>query len=53
MHNWLRQSTEGWSVYYSWMDFIGGLGSVLQMIINAQNEGTWYNPVRDSRAIAI
>ncbi len=43
VYNFKWKSTEGWSVYFSWLDLVGGLGSVAQMILTAENEGEWAN----------
>ncbi|XP_060855568.1 cystinosin homolog [Metopolophium dirhodum] len=39
--NYKRKSTIGWSIGNIFLDFIGGLLSILQMIINAYNYNDW------------
>lgn len=35
--NYTRKSTEGWSIGNVILDFIGGIGSLVQMFLNAYN----------------
>lgn len=37
--NYKRQSTVGWSIGNIFLDFTGGMLSMMQMIINAHNYG--------------
>ncbi|PNF37153.1 Cystinosin-like protein [Cryptotermes secundus] len=39
--NYRRKSTEGWSIGNIFLDFTGGLLSMLQMILNAYNYNDW------------
>jgi cystinosin len=39
--NFQRKSTAGWSIYMVWMIFIGGSGSVIQMLLLAYNNDDW------------
>lgn len=41
--NYRRKSTEGWSVGCIHLDIIGGVFSILQMLINAHNHGNCWN----------
>jgi len=40
-YNYKRQSTEGWSIAYSWLDSIGGCFSVLQMSVLYLMSNDW------------
>lgn len=35
--NYSRKSTDGWSIGNVLLDFVGGVGSLLQMFLNAYN----------------
>ena len=39
--NHRRRSTEGWSIGNVWLDFIGGILSLIQMVLLAINYNDW------------
>ncbi|KAI9042085.1 putative L-cystine transporter [Aspergillus affinis] len=41
VHNYRRQSTEGFSIYAILFDFTGGLLSVLQLLLDISEQGSW------------
>jgi len=41
--NYKRKSTSGWSIGNIFLDFTGGLLSILQMVINAYNYSKYYS----------
>ena len=41
-YNYKRKSTDGWSIGNIFLDFTGGILSMLQMILNAYNYGTGF-----------
>lgn len=43
--NYQKKSTDGWSIYSSMMDCLGGLFSVLQMAVDAFNNDDWSGPL--------
>lgn len=45
--NYTRKSTEGWSIGSVWLDLIGGIFSILQMLINGYNFNDWDSIVGD------
>lgn len=45
--NFVRKSTDGWSIGNVLLDFAGGIFSILQMILDAYNYGDWTSFVGD------
>ncbi|PLB52178.1 lysosomal L-cystine transporter [Aspergillus steynii IBT 23096] len=41
IHNYRRQSTEGFSIYAILLDFTGGLLSVVQLLLDLGEQGNW------------
>ncbi|KAK7316136.1 hypothetical protein VNO77_34897 [Canavalia gladiata] len=41
--NYLRKSTEGWSVGFTLLDFSGGIANYAQMAIQSIDQGSWKN----------
>lgn len=48
--NYRNRSTEGWSIYGFWCDFVGGVLSIAQLVIDSYMQGDWSgltgNPVK-------
>ncbi|XP_044017724.1 cystinosin homolog isoform X1 [Aphidius gifuensis] len=46
-YNYQRKSTVGWSIGNIFLDFTGGMLSMLQMILNAYNYDDWWSIIGD------
>ena len=49
--NFRRKSTKGWHIWNVLLDITGGIFSLLQMFINALNEGIVYLLIRVERVL--
>ena len=39
--NFRRRSTVGWSIAQQLLDFVGGVGSLLQLVLDSSMQGDW------------